>query len=148
MTATRSIRIWAQVLATITAAPVSDLVIPIETVEASIRNEPNHRSRDGELRQYTGDSPASRVTYTAVSLLCMSVLAGMVGINLQSPCWKYDTDFAGARLRNMNHCALKHLSCCHYLIFSLYALALSFVFSAAVLVSQSMLYPVHALYIH
>jgi hypothetical protein len=148
MTATRSIRMWAQILATITAAPVSDLVIPIETVELSIRTQPNHQSRDGELRRYAGDSPASRVTYTAVSLLCMSVLAGMVGIYIQCPCWKYDTDSAGARIRNMDYSTLKRLSSCHYLIFSLYIFALSFVFSAAVLVSQFVLYPVQALYIH
>jgi hypothetical protein len=148
MTATRSIWMWAQVLATITAAPISDLVILNETVELSLSNEPSHRGRDGDLRRYVGDSPALRVSYTAVSLLCMSFLAGMVGIYLQSPCWKYGTDSAGARLRNMDCCSLKRLSSCHYLIFSLYLIALSFVFSAGLLVSQSMSCPVQALYTH
>ncbi|KAL6706661.1 hypothetical protein ACN47E_005203 [Coniothyrium glycines] len=71
------------------------------------------------VRPPRGDTASSRASYTAISLLCMSLLSGIVGFRL--------------RLVDRRH--LRGISWAHFLIFVLCFFSMAFVLSAAIIES-------------
>jgi hypothetical protein len=70
---------WAQLLVNVIASPVSKPAsIDIGSV-AVYRPDRDLRIGDPVVQNCPGDAPDLRAVYTALSLLCMSLMAGMVG---------------------------------------------------------------------
>jgi hypothetical protein len=67
----------------------------------------------------------------------MSLLAGLVGTQPPLSQDDLDNDDTGSRIRNIDFRRFTSFSCCHYLIFILYAFSIAFLFSAAILVSET-----------
>ncbi|KAH7386686.1 hypothetical protein DE146DRAFT_620871 [Phaeosphaeria sp. MPI-PUGE-AT-0046c] len=111
--------IWVQLFTVITATPILDTGITNNVKKASSWKEVDPPDSNHEPHRQQGDTVVSRVAYTAVSLVCISLLAGM----------------AGFRLRRMNTNIFKRLGCCQYISFVLYVFVMAFVSSAAILVS-------------
>lgn len=71
---------WARLLAVISASPILDIDIADGFLAAGSWKEVDLPDNDPGPRDQKGDTVASRVAYTAISLLCMALLGGLVGM--------------------------------------------------------------------
>ncbi|KAJ4982669.1 hypothetical protein SVAN01_11842 [Stagonosporopsis vannaccii] len=103
---------WALLLlaVTVTAPP------PIPTL---VRRASGSTDRCDPSIRRCGESLLSRGLFTVISLLCMTILGGLVGY----------------RVRQLDRKSLRRLCFSHVLVFLLYVLSICFVFSAAVVKS-------------
>jgi hypothetical protein len=128
--------IWAQLLLTTSPVPINKTSFIAFPVNLGAKAETGTPSKGHSHHLNTGDSMESRTASTVVSLICISLLSGMVGTCPLSLLRGYVADASGSRIRQTDLKTFKALSLCHYLVWALYAVSLAFVFSAAILVCR------------
>lgn len=125
--------VWAMLILTLYAAPthhcsLSSTGTAVERGFQYSHTAPYH---------VFGESPVSRAGYTIVSLVCVFVLAAMIGIfDRESVMYSRRTDRIGYRTRYTRRSQIPNFTFTHYLIFVLYFFSMAFVLSAALLVSR------------
>ena len=124
------LRAWASLLIAVASAPMHDTT----TLTTRARQQPDLHNIDHSSQHNPGDPPAFRTGYTVVSLFCMSMLAGMVGMKYISFLPMIRIDSLGYRVRHTDRKAFKAFSPTHYLLFILYFISMAFILSAAIIV--------------
>jgi hypothetical protein len=76
---------WVQLLVTITAPPVIGPAFVDIALGRVPRFDRGLTSGDTETKSHSGDATQLKAVYAALSLLCISLLAGMVGRSASEP---------------------------------------------------------------
>lgn len=96
-------------------------------VDQSVSEASNHRR---VISYRPCDPQYTTVAYTAISMLCMAILSGLVGGYITQRRW-HALMWPGYRLRQLERKQLKRMRFPHVLLCLLYVFSIGFVFSAA-----------------